>query len=382
MGFFFGHQKRSYIAVDFGSHSIKTAIFEKPTTGRAPVNIKKKVMRLTHGVRDSQAFASLNELLNSLLKEKQRTPEKIVIGIGPNIAETSFQEWRIGSLHLRESLTPAHIQLYFQQLFNEHRDEDHAFLGYPISIEINGYPADINSLASYADGSAIKEITFHAVMLKFSDEAGSAFGDLKKVFSGIPIEFIPLQAIAGEVLAVSCDIHDAILVDIGASITTVMFMKQGLLIHLNSFPIGTHRFSHRIIKARGGKFVEAQDLARQYSQGLMSKEDQMKLSHVFSEEITEWKNAFIHSLEVFYPIAPLPRDLYIYGGGSYIPEVRSALWAADVLKNFSSFESLNVHIIQAPQIFNSDPLQGLIRGPQDVGLASLMYYSLYHVPLF
>lgn len=381
MAFFFQRRRRSYIAIDFGSHSIKVAIFEKPITGIVPVNINKIVMRLIHGLRDSQAFASLNELLNSMLKEKQRTPEKIVIGIGPNMAETSFQEWKIGSLHLRELLTPTHIQQYFQQLFNEHRDEDHAFLGYPISIEINGYPADISSLASY-DGPAIKEITFHAVMLKFSDEAGSAFGDLKKVFSGIPIEFIPLQAIAGEVLGASCAIHDGILVDIGGSVTTVMFIKQGSLIHLNSFPIGTHRFSHRIIKARGGKFVEAQDLTRQYSQGLISKEDQMKLSHVFSEEMTEWKNAFIHSLEIFYPVAPLPRDVYIYGGGSYIPEVRSAFWAPEVLKNFSSYDSLNVHIIQAPQIFNNDPLQGLIKGPEDVGLASLMYYSLYHLPLF
>lgn len=379
MSFFSRYTTQRYIVINPRSHSIKTAIFEKPITGIVPINIQKTVTKLTQASRDSHVFGSLHELLTSLLKD--RAIKKVVIGIGSNIAETSLQEWKIDSLHLREPLTAARIQQYFQELFNEHRDGNHAFLGYPVSVDINGYATNINSLGSH-DASTIKEITLRTVMLRFSDEAGAAFSDLRKMFSGISIEFIPLQAVAAEVLGAACNINDGILVDVGGSNTAMMFIHQKTLKQLASFPLGADRFSHRIIKTRGGKFVEAQDLARQYSQGLMSKEEQEKLSHVFSEEAAVWKNAFINSLEAFYPVAPLPRDIYIYGGGSYIPEVRSALWTSDILKNFSSFESLNIHIIQAPQIFHNDPLQGLITGPEDVGLASLMYYSLNHVPLF
>ena len=379
MSFFSRHTAQKYIVINPRSHSIKTAIFEKPTIGIIPTNIQKIITKLTQASRDSQVFRGLHELITSLLKEK--AVKKIVIGIGSNIAETSLQEWKIDSLHLREALTAVRIQEYFQQLFNEHRDENHAFLGYPVSIDINGYAANVNSLKSH-DASTIKEITLRTVMLKFSDEAGSAFSDLRKAFSGVSIEFIPLQAVGAQALVATCGITDGILVDVGGSNTAMMFVHGKILRQLTSFSLGADRFSHRIIKTRGGKFVEAQDLARQYSQGLMSKEEQANLSHIFSEEAAIWKDAFIHALESFYPVAPLPRDIYIYGGGSYIPEVRSALWTADVLKNFSSFESLNVHIIHAPQIFNNDPLQGLIKGPEDVGLASLMHYSLNHVPLF
>lgn len=380
MAFFSRYAQRSHIVMDLGSHSIKTAIFEKPAAGIVPVNIRKTVTRLTSASRGRRAFESLRDLLMSLV-DKERNPQKIVIGISPNIAEISLQEWTIDSLHLRESLTPAHIQKYFQELFNEHRDATHAFLGYPVSIEINGYPVDIHSFI-VRDPSLIKEITLRTIMLRFTDEAGYAFGELKRTLDGIEIEFVPLQAVSSEVLAHTCNIRDGILIDVGGSVTTLMFLRDGWLIEISSFPIGTQRFSHRIMKTRGGKFVEAEDLTRQYSQGLMSRDEQAALSHVFSEEAMEWKKQFVHALEVCYPVAPLPEDFYMYGGGSNLPEVRSALWSRDMLKNFSPFSSPRVHIIQAPQIFNSDSLQGIIRGPEDVGLASLMYYTLYHKPLF
>ncbi len=379
MFLFSRHANQRYIVINPGSHVIETAIFEKSATSPAPVNIQKTVARFHQTSRDGYTFEGLHELLAFLLKG--RAPQKVVIGIGSNIAETSLQEWKLDSLHLRESLTAARIQQYFQQLFNEHHDGNHALLAYPLSLDINGYPADIHSLATH-DASTIKEITLRTVMLRFSDEAGFAFGNLRKAFGGISIEFVPLQAATAEALATACNIHDGLLIDVGQSSTEMIFIHDNILRHIVSFPLGADRFSHRIIKTRGGKFIEAQDLARQYSQGLMSKEEQARLSHIFLEETVVWKNAFLHALESFYSIAPLPRDLYLYGSGSYIPEVRSAIWTSDVLKSFSSFESVHGHIIQAPQIFNSDPLQGLIKGPEDVDLASLMYYSLYHVPLF
>ena len=379
MAFFSRYAKRSHIVIDLGSHSIKTAIFEKPATGIVPDNIRKTVTKLT-SARGGRAFGNLRDLLTSLL-DKERNPHKIVIGISPNIAEISLKEWMIDSLRLRDSLTPAHIQKYFQDLFNEHRDATHAFLAYPVSIEINGYPMDIHSFV-VRDPSLIKEITLRTIMLRFTDEAGHAFGELKRTLGGIEIEFVPLQAVSSEVLVSTCSIRDGILIDVGGSTTTLMFIRDGWLIQVSSFPIGTQRFSHRIMKTRGGKFVEAEDLTRQYSQGLISRDERMALSHVFSEEAVEWKKQFMNALEACYPVAPISEDFYVYGGGSYLPEVRSALWSRDMLKNFSPFQSPRVHIIQAPQIFNSDPLHGMIRGPEDVGLASLMYYALYHKPLF
>ena len=381
MVFFFRQQRRSHIAIDLGSHAIKAAIFEKPRIGIVPENIQKLVKKLNVTSRESQSCEGLCDLLPILLKEQKYTPEKITIGIGPNNAHMALQEWTVDSVHVREMLTPSHIQKYFQDLFNKHREGTHAFLGYPIAVEINGYPVNIHSLASY-DPASVREVTLRTIMLEFEDRAGSIFGELKQMFSGIEIELIPMQAAMAEVLGITCNIKDGILIDVGGSSTAVIFMRNAHLAQLSSFPIGSDRFSHRIIKVTGGKFVEAEDLKRQYSHGLISKDEQMELSHVFSEEAGEWKKGFMNALETYYPIAPLPQDFYLYGGGSYLPEVRSALWSRDILKKFSAFESPRVHIIQASQIFDSDSLAGHIRGPEDVGLASLMYYSLYHKPLF
>ncbi|MDP3778864.1 MAG: hypothetical protein Q8R30_02310 [bacterium] len=380
MGFFSRYaQKKAFIVIDLGSHSIKTAIFEKPKIGPAPVNIKKTITRISAVSRGSRVFASLHDTLTELFKIVPN-PQKIVIGIGPNVADISLQKWTVDSLHFRETLTIAHIQKYFQQLFNEHREEGHAFLGYPASIEINGYPVDIHNVI-LRDPSTVKEITLRAIMLRFSDEVGSAFGELRSMFGGIEIEYIPLQAVAAEVITLTHKIQDGLLIDVGGLATTLMFIRGGCLNHVASFPIGTNRFSHSIMKRRGGKFVEAEDTRRQYAQGLLSEKEQAELSHMFTEETEVWKRTFVTALEAYYPLAPLPQNFYLYGGGSYLPEVRSALWARDVIKGFSPFESPSVHMIQAPQIFNSE-LQGVVEGAEDVGLAALMYYSLNHTPLF
>ena len=381
MSFFLRQKKKSHIIIDLGSHSIKAAIFEKPSTGVVPNNMRKVVKRLNAADQGDRLSDSLHEMLAVLLKEQANTPEKIIIGVGPNIATTSLQEWKIDSLHLRESLTQAHFQKYFQDLFNTHRTGTRAMLGYPVAIEINGYPATISLLAGH-NPSLIKEITLRTIMLEFMDKAGSAFGELKKMFSGVEIEFIPLQGPVAEVLSSVCGIENAILVDVGASSTALMMIRDGRLLQLSSFLIGSDRFSHHIVKTAGGTFAEAEDVTRQYSQGLVSKNEQAEFSHIFSEEAGEWKKECIKALESCYPVAPLPQDFYLFRGGSYLPEIRSSLWSRDILKNFSAFESPRVHIVQASQIFNNDSLNGLIAGPEDVGLASLMHYSLSHKPIF
>ncbi len=278
-------------------------------------------------------------------------------------------------------MTRASPQKYFQELFNEHREATHAFLGYPLAIEINGYPIDVKTF-TMRDAARISEITLRTLMLKFSDEAGALFAELKQSLGGIEVEFVPLHAVEAETLGKTCDIREGILIDAGAKMTTLMFIHQGQLMQISSFPIGTERFSHRIIKLKGGKFAEADDLSRQYAQGLIGRDEQIAISHIFSEEAVEWKKGFINALEALYPIAPMPETLYLFGGGAYLPEIRSVLWSRDILKHSSPFESPRVSIINAPQIFNNDPLEHVIQGPEDVSLASLIYYSFSHMPLF
>ena len=381
MDFFSRHATRSHIAIDLGSHSIKTAIFEKPAASIIPTNIQKITTDVTHASRGSSLLARLHELIAAVLKEKSHIPGKIVIGISPNIADISLQSWTVDSLRVRERFTLAHIQKYVQELIDKYQNETHAFLSYPVSIEINGYAVDIHSFVA-RDPSLIKEITLRAVMVQCTDEVALEFNTIKKMLGGIEIEFVPLPVVTAETLIKTCTIRDALLIDVGGSITTLMFIHDGRLVQFVSFPVGTQRFSHHIVKTRGGKFVEADDVTHQYSHGLISKDEQKELSHIFSEEAAEWKKAFMTALEACYPIAPLPEDFYLYGGGSYIPEVRSALWDRDIFKNFSPFESPHVHIVQVSHMFNGDSLKGIIRGPEDVGVASLMYHSLYPTPLF
>ncbi len=381
MAFFFRRRTHTYIVLDVGSHSIKTAIFEKSDTEMSPRNVKKIVTRLGGASRGEGAAKSLEEVLASLLKQTGAKPEKVIVGIGSNMADMSLEQWTLDPLHFREALAPAHIQKYFEEMFAKRREGTRAFLSYPFAIDANGYPADASMLARQPL-SSLKEITLHAMTLAFSDEAGYALANLKNIFEGIAINYVPLQAACAQTMVDACGIRDALLIDVGGSSTMVTFVQGGRMRQLAGFAIGADRFNHRIIKMRGGKFVEAEDIIRQYAHGLMSKREQEDISHLFSEETTIWRKAFAEGLESCYAIAPLAKDFYLYGGGSYLPEIRAGVWAKDILKNASPFDSPDVHMMRGSQIFNNDSLGGLIDGPEDVGLASLIHYSLWHKPLF
>ncbi|MDP3770054.1 MAG: hypothetical protein Q8R40_03910 [bacterium] len=381
MSLFFSKAKRHHIVIDVGSNLLKAAIFDAPTSGTSPLNVKKITVKLGQSHQGRRVVDALHELLFSLLKEKGSVPEKVVIGIGINMADVVMQDCAIDVANIRESLTPTHIKRSFHKLFDEHCESQHAFFGYPISLQANGYPIDISALSGQ-DPSFIKEITLRTMLLYLPDDIAPRLMELKKMFGGMTIIFLAQQASYAEILIETQKIKDAILIDVGAAITTLIFIRNGVLMHLTSFLIGADRFTHRIIKKNSRKFLEAKDLTRQYTQGIVSKDEQTALSHVFSQEAEEWKKAFMQSLEAFYPIGPLPQDFYLFGGGSYMPEVRSALWSPDLTKSFSYHDSLSIHIVQASSIFNGDSLEGVLRGPEDVGLATLMYYSLYHTSFF
>lgn len=352
-----------------------------PVSGISPLNVKKITIKLSQSRQGIRIVNALHELLFVLLKEKGSVPEKVVIGINAHMANVVIQDCIIDATNIRKSFTLAHIRRSFQETFNEYCKSNQAFFGYPIRLHVNGYPMDMYTL-SQQDPSLIKEITLRTMLLRFPDDIGPPLDELKKMFGGLSIEFLPQQANYAEILAQTQKIKDGILIDVGGRTSTLMFIYEGALVQLCSFPIGAEHFTHRITQKNKKKIIEAEDLTRQYAKGIISKDEQTALSHLFSEEAKEWKKAFLEHLEVFYPIGPLPQDFYLFGGGSYMPEVRSALWSPDLTKTFSRHHSLSVHIVQASSIFNGDSLGGVLTGPEDVGLATLMYYSLYHTNFF
>ena len=381
MEFFSRNHARPNIAISVGTRTISALIFELQENKDAPRGIKKVVMRLHAPYTSARTVKALHELIFSLLKEIERIPEKIIIGVGPEIAESKWERWEVESLHSKEPLTKSHLQKYLHDFFDTYRDKNRAVLCYPISLEANGYPVDADTLARQ-DASLIKELAIHAITVTFPDDIGALFGELQKMFGGITIELVPHVVAIAETFAKTLAIHDAFLADIGDTLTTLIFIQQGRLAQFVSFPLGADAITRRLMKIKGISFIQADDLKRQYIQDIVPPDERQKISQAIIQEIEEWKRQCVNGFEYFYNIGPIPQNFFLFGEGASLPEIRTSLALNELAKKFSYVESFTVQILQGSAIYKGDSLHGMIQGPEDVRIASLAHYALHHKPLF
>lgn len=418
------------MVVDVGSHAIKALLFypvrsqprryvgaadailshrtsngvEKPI--QQPVDksdqvvlpkiVKKMFFKLPISGDQAKVVARLREFMFTTVKEFERVPEKIVIAVGPNLAEESLQLWTVYPVRgktsegpdaplLRASngvnpsasvkkVSPRELGVYFQNLFEANRDPKLASLAYPFSFLANGYTATPKVI----EQASVTEIGFQTLVLSFSEIVGARLAEMKQGLGGMPIEFVPLAAALKEAFVFSLGWPDIFLVDVGGEETTLILIKEGEVKQVGSFAVGAHHFLRGIAKISAITLEEAESRKRQYVQGLVGEKVRSKLQEFLGEESLVWKRAFLAKLDLFYHIGSLPAKILLFGGGAYLPEIVSILRGADWLGGFSYAAVPEVRIIEASSLWQGNSLGGFLQGPEDMGLASLIIYSLQH----
>lgn len=381
MKFFTRHRRRARVAVDIGSDSVKTIVFEISEDGGAVRGVRKIITKLNPESDAARIISSLHEVVFSIIKQLQSSPESIVVGLGPNIADASLQSWNVAIEKGKRIATAADIKKIFGTAFEQSRSPSQAVLAYPTDILGNGYVVSSENLFR-TPAHVLKEVGFNTVLLSFPQQVSNAMVELRQMFGGIPVEFVPSVVVLREAVVDALQTTDTFLVDVGGSHTLLLFIKNKRLAQFSYIPLGAHQFSHTLSAHRKESFADSEDLKSQYIQGLVNEAEVRMIRHIFAQVSNEWKTAFLHELDAFYPCGPLPEYLFLTGGGSYIPEVRSAVYAPEISKNFSHAQALNVRILKGPAFFHGDPLQGMLQGPEDANVAALVHYSVYHKPLF
>ncbi len=335
--------------IDVGSHSIKTVVFELANSGGVssrPKIVKKTVLKLSSAPDPVRIVMQLREILFSTVKDLGRIPSVITVALGPYLAEHSLAVWNVDKgLEKRKTATRKELWSYFQNLFETRRDPKKALIAYPLDLLVNGYGMRYASRGEdkvFLGGT----ISFRTFLLYFPQDIGAALSAAKQSLGGLPIEFLPLSVIYQESIPRLSGISDAFLIDLGGEETTLTLLKEGTIAHVASFAFGANHFSRGIAG------------------------------------IASWKKMFLAGLESFYTVGPLPARVLLLGGGAYIPEVVNEVRNPDWIRDFSYASSPEVQILRAENFFQGDTFGGVLAGPEDAGLASLIIYSMYHKPLF
>ena len=386
------------IAIDVGSHTIKALVFQGNEHNPNPAVIKKSIIHLPQAQPDTtltlgalrseieeqmlhkatKTAAKLRELIFSLIREIEQVPEKITIGLGPHLAAYTLETWEIGRTRREKKISHAELVTYFTNLFDSHRDPHYSMIAYPLEFLANGYRVDTRDLTV----SGVHELTFKTLLLKFSHDVGIILTESKQTLGGMPIEFVPLIVAHKEAFVNVLNVKDAFLIDVGGDYTELVLLKDGFIAQFSSFPVGAQHFLTGIARMASVPIKEADDLKRQYVQGLMNEQKSKKIHDFLVQESEIWKTRFSGSLDSFYHAGPIPKQVFLFGGGAYLNEIGSILRAPDWFKNFSYTQSPLIRILDASAFFEGSTKAGFLQGPEDVGLASLAIYSLLHEPLF
>lgn len=195
---------------------------------------------------------------------------------------------------------------------------------------------------------------------------------------------LDLLNIAAEPYAVarSVEIEDmldfsAIFIDIGGGTTDIAVVRNGGLEGTKMFALGGRAFTKRLAQELGVSFEEAEQVKLSYSWGKLNEEDTQRIEEFFVEDCRVWLSGVEISLAEFSANDLLPAKIFLCGGGSGLPGIKSALQSTEWLANLPFSTVPQVGFLQPRDVVRVQDTTGTLVNPQDVtpmGLVNLVLH--------
>ncbi|NTW15043.1 MAG: pilus assembly protein PilM [Candidatus Moranbacteria bacterium] len=189
---------------------------------------------------------------------------------------------------------------------------------------------------------------------------------------------LDLLSVAAEPYAVAraVEVEDmmdfsAIFIDVGGGTTDIAVVRNGGLEGTKMFALGGRAFTKRLAQVYGIPFDVAERLKIDFSLGKLDPQRTAEISQVFEEDCRVWLGGVELSLSEFAETDLLPHRIFLCGGGSGLPGIRSAL-LSDRWSNDLPFGSgIEVGFLQPKDIVRVVDTTEQLGNPQDVPPLSL-----------
>ncbi|MDP3772411.1 MAG: hypothetical protein Q8Q94_03490 [bacterium] len=383
MNLFWNKNAGLHAVLDIGSSLIRVVIFEPAgkNTATTPRVVKKLAVSLPVGgnklgsPREDKLriVQKLHEVLMQMIKELGATPERIIVGVGPNLADFSVSEWS-APISGKRHLTMRDLSASFAALLEKERKPDRSLLAYPLGVIANGYPVSDVALAREPDTRMIATLGFPVLLAEFPTNVGEELGVIERTLGGLRIEFLPVLRAYEDMILRVLKIHDTLMIDIGSAHTLVMLMQNGTLTRTVTFPLGVSYFVERLVEASSISLAQAVEELRRYGDHAVDTATGVRLHNMMEREALNWRDELINALDAFYTAGPLPASVILAGGGAYFPEIHAILAAGEWLTGFSNEKKPVVRVVEGRTLFEGDSLHGALLGPEECALASYMIY--------
>jgi len=320
-----------------------------------------------------KAINKAKKMAGISLKSKKQI--RVIIGVSGELAKVKTeifsykrknQKSKIGQSELRD-ITRKAKQKIFKSVEREiarkngnDKKRKVEFIGIDISeIKINGYK--VTDILDFK-GDRIEMAVYGIYMF------ASNFNIIKNVSDSLNLSLLNIiynpYAVVKSVVIQNRTGSNAIFIDIGGSITDIALEKNRNIEDVKTFVLG------------GRMFIEKtpNDDSSESDENEKNKNIESNLGNIRKTEEKEkdcfncnlWISGIELSLKEFSKSRLLPADIFVYGGGSQIPEIAGSLNELLSMKNLPFDSKPKIKFICPKDITNVIDQTGKLVGPRDI----------------
>ncbi|MBZ9577772.1 hypothetical protein KJA13_01905 [Patescibacteria group bacterium] len=342
MGFdFFGTKRKKeklFLVLDIGTEAVKGLICKKENSKIVVLSASTQYFE-RYGVFDGRDFETdvikrailktIKEAHQNLGAQRQNCKKRpVLVGLPPNILKGRIVWQSFKRDNSKKKISKNEQELIYQQVFKEAQKEisqrftkefgilvgDIQWITQKIlEIKIDGYP--VSELQGY-DGKDLGIKILATFLPKYY------FENIKKIFGDLQLKVFKIIHLAENLPIVLEDkIGDGIFLDVGGQATQIFLVRGGNLKQVNEFEAGGKVFSQELSEILGIDEESARTLKERYTNKLLSPEGEKRIKGMFLEEKRTWYENLKQSL----PKEFFPSTIFLFGGGSLLPEIQEVL---------------------------------------------------------
>ncbi|KKQ96742.1 MAG: hypothetical protein A3F95_00830 [Candidatus Nealsonbacteria bacterium RIFCSPLOWO2_12_FULL_39_31] len=340
-------ERNFFWVLDIGTEAIKTLICKKEENriiilgadlqyfddhtffggqDSAEVILKKAILKSIEGALQRFSIASKNKAGDHWKKWP------IFLGLPSDILKARIFRYLFEKQNPKEKISKSEDQLIRKKCFEAAKDEisakfteetgilakDIRWLRLGISErKIEGYQAsDIIGLSG-------KELSFK-VLAVFLGE--SYLRNIERILMGIGLKISKIAHISENLFSLQdIEMLDNIVFDAGGDIVQFFLFKNGELETINEFKIGGRIFSQKLSDVLGVSEELARNLKEKYSNNGLNSRASERIKEIFGIEKGYWKENLNSGLKNMDWEGLFPANVFIFGGGGKIPEIKDIL---------------------------------------------------------
>ena len=362
------------VAIDIGSMSIKTILFEKK--GENLIIIKKMATQfpLREDTISIVKFINtyIREELFRIIKDIHKVPDKVIIGIAGDFLENKITSIKVERAHRNKKVLEEEIAEVFKKGVEEVNVKNPGAVlvdSFPMRVSIDGY--EIEDVYKDITGDTVEIFIFSSLMRK---EYWDQFKFLKRILGGIPLKFVSNQFVNAFSLPKILNMDDALLMDIGAKATEISYVSNSKIRSIHRFLFGGYNFTKTISESLSVGYVEADNIKRQYEDRILPVSLVSKIKEAILRGVVEWEREFIEILSSDYNFV-VPANVFVFGGGLYLKEIQDFLKRGEWAVGLSWRDKINISFLSAEKITHNVIDVTKLSGFNEVSFLSLIYYS-------